>query len=634
MNEKRIKRQYGLWDSPISSRSLGRGLNFRDVQWDQSGSLVWLENRSDRGVLMVQPAEGGAARELNSEYSVRARVGYGGGDFYAGNGWVYFAEAKSGRLYRQPIDSGTAKPVTPAFGNSASPKLSPDGKWLLFVRTYEDQDTLEIVDAAGEQWPQKLVSGEDFYMQPVWSPSGDKIAWIAWDHPNMPWDGTYLRSGKLSFDVVGYPLLKEVVTLAGDDKTSIFQPEFSPDGRYLAYVSDQSGWWQIYLRDLENGEVRQVTKASAEHGVPGWAQGMRTYGFSSDGKQIYFTRNNQGIISLWQYDLASAEEEQLLKDEAYSFMDQISPGPGGIAMIASGGNVPSRLITYTPAVEKGIGAVSVIRRGTSEELPGEAYSQPEPIEWKGMDDGTAYGLFYSPNNMGFEGIGKPPLVVAVHGCPTGQAKTDFDPRSQYLTSRGYAVLDVNYRGSAGFGREYRNKLQGNWGIFDVQDSVSGAQFLVDQGRVDAKRIVIMGGSAGGFTVLKALEDYPGFFTAGICLFGVSNQFTLAANTHKFETHYSVSLIGPLPEASDLYRERSPIFFVDQIKDPIAVFQGEDDVVVPRAQSDEVVASLERRGIPHVYHVYPGEGHGFRKSETIEHFFNEVEKFLTQYVIFT
>ena len=583
---------------------------------------------------MVQPADGGAARELNSEYSARARVGYGGGDFFAGNGLVFFVEAKSGRLYRQPIESGTAKPVTPAFGNSASPVLSPDGKWLLFVRTYEDQDTLEIVDAEGEQWPQKLVSGDDFYMQPVWSPDGGKIAWIAWDHPHMPWDGTYLRSGRISFDAGSYPLLGEVVTLAGDEETSIFQPEFSPDGRYMAYVSDQSGWWQIYLHDLKNGEVRQVTKANAEHGVPGWVQGMRTYGFGSDGKQICFTRNNQGIISLWQYDLASGVEKQLLKDNAYTFIDQVSTGPDGIAMIASGGIVPPRVITYMPAAANGRGAVNILRRGTSEELPGEAYSQPEPIEWKGMDEGTAYGLFYPPHNMDFEGIGVPPMIVTVHGGPTGQAKTEFNPRSQYLTSRGYAVLDVNYRGSAGFGRQYRNKLRGKWGIFDVQDAVSGAQYLVDQGRADGKRIVIMGGSAGGFTVLKALEDYPGFFTAGICLFGVSNQFTLAAETHKFEAHYSESLIGPLPEASDLYRERSPIFFVDQIQDPIAVFQGEDDVVVPRAQSDEVAASLERRGIPHVYHVYPGEGHGFRKSETIEHFFNEVEKFLRQYVIFT
>ena len=248
----------------------------------------------------------------------------------------------------------------------------------------------------------------------------------------------------MGFTGEGYPFLDEVETLAGDEETAIFQPEFSPDGRYLAYVSDQSGWWQIYLSDLESGEARQVTKASAEHGVPGWVQGMRTYAFGSDGRQIYFTRNNLGVISLWQYDLESGREEQLLKDGAYSFMDQISAGPGGIAMIASGGGVTSRVITYLPAAGKGRGDVSVIRRGTSEELPGEAYSLPEPVEWKGMDDGVVYGLFYPPHNMDFDGIGKPPLVVAVHGGPTGQVRTDFDPRSQYLTSRGFAVLDVNY----------------------------------------------------------------------------------------------------------------------------------------------------------------------------------------------
>jgi dipeptidyl aminopeptidase/acylaminoacyl peptidase len=226
------------------------------------------------------------------------------------------------------------------------------------------------------------------------------------------------------------------------------------------------------------------------------------------------------------------------------------------------------------------------------------------------------------------------LVVRVHGGPTSQSRSNFNPQAQFFTSRGYAVLDVNYRGSTGYGRPYRNKLRGSWGIYDVQDAVSGGRFLSEQGRVDGERLVIMGGSAGGFTVLKALEDFPGAFKAGICLFGVSNQFTLAAETHKFEARYSDTLLGPLPEAASIYRERSPIFFIDQIKDPIAIFQGEEDIVVPRNQSDEVAASLQRRGVPHVYHVYPGEGHGFRKAETIEHFYQAVERFLRQYVIYS
>jgi dipeptidyl aminopeptidase/acylaminoacyl peptidase len=221
----------------------------------------------------------------------------------------------------------------------------------------------------------------------------------------------------------------------------------------------------------------------------------------------------------------------------------------------------------------------------------------------------------------------------VHGGPTSQRVAAFNGGVQFFTSRGYAVLDVNHRGSTGYGREYRNKLRGSWGIFDVQDSVSGARALVDKKLVDGNRMVIMGGSAGGFTVLKALEDYPGFFRAGVCLYGVSNQFTLAAETHKFEAHYSDTLLGPLPQAAEIYRKRSPIFFVDKIRDPMIVFQGEIDNVVPRAQSDEVVDSLKRRSIPHEYHLYPGEGHGFRKTENIAAMYQSIDKFLRQYVIF-
>jgi dipeptidyl aminopeptidase/acylaminoacyl peptidase len=212
-------------------------------------------------------------------------------------------------------------------------------------------------------------------------------------------------------------------------------------------------------------------------------------------------------------------------------------------------------------------------------------------------------------------------------------RASFNPRAQFFTSRGYAVLEVNYRGSTGYGREYRDALRGNWGIYDVEDTVSGAKFLVEQGQADGKRVVIMGGSAGGFTVLKAMEDFPGFFKAGICLYGVSNQFTLVADTHKFEARYSDILLGPLPQAADIYRERSPEFYCDRINDPIAIFQGEIDPVVPRSQSDRVVASLQRRGVPHEYHLYAGEGHGFRKTETIEEFYKAVDKFLKQHVIF-
>jgi dipeptidyl aminopeptidase/acylaminoacyl peptidase len=251
-----------------------------------------------------------------------------------------------------------------------------------------------------------------------------------------------------------------------------------------------------------------------------------------------------------------------------------------------------------------------------------------------MDGQTVNGLLYEPHNLRFQGSGKPPLIVNIHGGPTSQRSAAFNAQAQFFTSRGYAYLEVNYRGSTGYGRSYWEALKGNWGIYDVQDAVSGAKYLVEQGKADKDRLVIMGGSAGGFTVLKALEDFPGVFKAGICLYGIANQFTLVADTHKFESHYSDTLLGELPEASQVYFQRSPIFHADKIQDPIAVFQGEDDKVVPRSQSDEIVSSLRARNIPHEYHLYPGEGHGFRKTETIEHFYKTVEKFIKQYVIFT
>ena len=632
------KHPYGLWKSPITPVSMCRGINISDAVWDD-GSLIWREQRSSRSVLVVQPPDGQAPRDLNSDYSVRARLGYGGGDFTAGKGSVYFVEAESGRIYRQPTSRGTANPITPSFGNSASPTLSPDGKWLLFVHSYEDRDVLAIVDSAGKLWPARLVSGEDFYMQPCWSPDGKRVAWIAWNHPNMPWDGTFLRMGRLNRadknpDVI--PGLEDVITIAGDEATSIFQPHFSPDGRYLAYISDKTGWWQIYLYDLRSQDHYQITDELAEHGVPAWVQGMRTYQFSQDGKHIYYIRNVQGFNDLWQVSLEDGHLKQRLGlDEDYTQIDQLALPPAGankpgmISLIVSGCATPTRLIVYQlPAVTR------VVRRSTSEELPVEGYAPCQPLVWKGMDGESVYGVFFPPHNPRFTCPGQPPLIVNIHGGPTSQVRGGFRPGAQYFTSRGYAFLEVNYRGSTGYGREYRNALRGNWGIYDVQDAVSGAQSLAEQGLVDGARLVIMGGSAGGFTVLKTLEDYPGVFKAGICLYGVSNQFTLAADTHKFEAHYSDTLLGPLPEAAGIYHERSPIFFADRIRDPLAIFQGEDDQVVPQSQSEALVESLRRRDIPHIYHLYPGEGHGFRKPETIEHFYKTVEQFLQHYVIFT
>lgn len=643
MDQQKINRQYGLWESPISPISMARGLTFSDVTFGDGGVIAWREMRSDLGVIVLMELDGQAMRDLNSDFSVRAKIGYGGGDFTLGDGHVYFAEADSGRLFRQSIADGHVMPITPAFGNYASPQLSPDGRWVLFVHTYESQDSLGIIDSKGKDWPQKLVAGDDFYMQPVWHSDGEQIAWIAWDQPNMPWDGTFLRLGRLSFPEGSLPVMDSIETITGDQSTSIFQPQFAPNGHLLAYASDASGWWQLYVYDLEKGDHRRITSEAADHGSPAWVQGLRTYGFSPDSEKLIFIRNQSGFASPWQVDIDSGEEERLPLDEEYTWLEQIAVdrqidplGEPRIALLASGSTTPPRVITYQApkkaAPGKGRGA-QILRRATAEDLTPQTFAPTQSLIWKGMDGEQVHGLFVPPHNPGFEGSGKPPLIVSIHGGPTSQVRAFFNPKAQFFATRGYAVLEVNYRGSTGYGRDYWRALNGKWGVYDVQDAISGTRHLAEQELVDGKRAIIMGGSAGGFTVLQALVDQPGFFKAGVCLYGVANQFTLAAETHKFEARYLDRMLGPLPEAANLYRARSPIFHADRIQDPLIVFQGEDDQVVPRAQSDEIVASLQRRGVPHEYHLYPGEGHGFRKVETIEHFYNAVDRFLKQYVIF-
>ncbi len=612
----------------LSPKRLSRALGLTDLAWDDNGALIWRETRGGEGILVVQPADGQARRDLNAEYASGGGVGYGGGDFGVGRGLVYFVERKSKRIYRQPLEGGPPGPITPAFGAAASPTPSPDGETLLFVHTYEGRDSLSLVDAQGQNWPRKLVQGDDFYMQPCWSPDGKRIAWIAWNHPQMPWDGTVLGIG----DWVNGELVN-IRQVAGGREIAVFQPQFSPDGRFLAYVSDESGWWQIYLHDLErsgSSERRQLTRAEAEHGAPAWIQGLRTYDFGPRGEWIYFIRNREARTALWRVHVESGAEERLSLPEEYTWLEQIAvhPREDAVALIASGGATPRRIITFD--VRNGI--TRIVARSEAEDLPPETYSLPEALSWQGHDGGQVHGLFYAPRENAL-GATLPPLVVLVHGGPTGQRGASFYPNVQFFTTRGYAVLQVNYRGSTGYGRAYRDALKGQWGVCDVEDSVSGARHLAETGRVDGGKMVIMGGSAGGFTVLKTLEDYPGVFKAGVCLYGVANQFTLVMDTHKFEAHYSDLLLGRLPEAAAIYRERSPLFFADKIRDPLIVFQGEDDKVVPRAQSDAIVEALRRNGVPHEYHLYPGEGHGFRKPETLEHFYRTVERFLQEYVLY-
>jgi dipeptidyl aminopeptidase/acylaminoacyl peptidase len=642
---------YGIEPSPITPRSMAQGRRLRDIAWDaQSGTLVWIEQRSDRGVLVGDALDGHAPVELTAEHSVRAQVGYGGGDMTAGGASIYYVADGgngSGVLYRQAIAGGPSCQLTPDFGQAAAPALSPDGRWLLYVHSWKGDDCLAIASAEGDhelptRWPQRLVYGSDFYMQPVWSLNVSRglphIAWVEWDHPYMPWERSRIGLATLRLDDDALPSVEEIRCIGDAHGAALFQPTFSPDGRTLAYLSDVSGWSGFYLTNLESGESSPLWVEEAELGEPAWAQGMRTFAWSPDGGTIYVCRNDGFAIQLWSVEVATGQARPIEALGAMTHVSQPCVSPAGVvALIASSSVVPPRIIAWDPRSDE----VWVRARAESERVLPEMLCPPERLSWRSFDGEEVHGLLYRPRvtqdsagrQAGDSAPGAPPLIVRVHGGPTGQTMARYSGDAQFFATRGYAVLEVNYRGSAGYGRAYRSRLDEQWGVIDVDDVVSGAQHLAAQGMADGNRMVIMGGSAGGYTVLQSLIRYPGVFKAGLSLYGVTNLFTLATDTHKFEQHYLDSLIGPLPQAAERYRERSPEFHADLIRDPVAIFQGEEDQVVPKSQAEAIIAALRRSGVPHEYHLYPGEGHGWRKAETIETFYQDVLAFLRQYVLY-
>jgi dipeptidyl aminopeptidase/acylaminoacyl peptidase len=506
------------------------------------------------------------------------------------------------------------------------------------VHQDERRDGLAVVDVEGKEWARKLAYGTDYVMQPVWHPAGTHIAYVTWNQPLMPWDGAELRLATLGYDRAGFPFVESTQTIAGDTDTSVFQPEFSPDGKSLAYTSDASGWWQLYVYDLETGRHTQLTSAEAEHAVPAWSQGIRMYAWSGDSRYIYSIRNQKAVSTLWCYDtqtgqvVAKPDDDAAANFDAYTDLRQIAVAStrDAVALLASASTIPERIISYDPERDTAL----VRRYSTSTALESTRLARTQAIEWSGHDGGVVHGLYYPPTSDHYEGIGLPPLIVHVHGGPTSQRRLGYDAEMQFYATRGYAVLQVNHRGSTGYGKAYKDKHRRAWGDYDVEDSASGASFLAAQGLADPQKFVILGGSAGGYTVLQSLVSKPGFYKAGVCLYGISNQFTLVSEADfKFEERYSETLLGTLPQDAPLYRERSPLFHADKIVDPVIVFQGEDDNVVPKSQSDSIVAALRQRGVPHEYHVYAGEGHGFRKPETIDAYLKATLKFLERYVVY-
>jgi len=629
------QRPYGVWPSPLTAPVLASGVELAGVQLDPSGdTIVWLENRSGVGVLVAQTIGDMASRDLTADLAVRARVGYGGGDFSLDRHYVYFVS--EGRIYRQRLAGGLATPLTPAGAfTPASPTPSPDGRWVAYVYSDGQVDGIAVVDAEGTHWPQIIHAGYDFYMQPTWHPNSRELLYVAWNFPNMPWDGTFLVRQPLVVSPGALPVGEAAEVIAGDAQHAVFQPLYHPAaGDTVLYGLEDGEWSHLYLWSRATGSSQRLTTHAAGNVIePAWGQGQTRFGWSQSAAgawHAYYLFTAEAVSSIRRHDPASHQDELVAQLDDCPTLDTltVAQDQNRLAVMATGDRRPAHILLWD-----GAKPATVVRRSRAESLPDEYLSQSEPVTWAGEDGQTVHGLYYPPHHPHVTASGAPPLVAYIHGGPTGVTPPGFNSTIQFLTSRGYAVLAVNYRGSTGYGRQYRDALNRSWGLYDVTDSASGVLAMVEAGRADRARLVIMGGSAGGYTVLESLATRPGLYAAGVSLFGVSDLFALAAETHKFERRYLDNLLGPLPEASDVYRDRSPLFHADQIVDALAVFQGDIDQVVPKNQAERIVASLEARGVPHEYHLYPDEGHGWRHDDTHRQFFASLDAFLTRYVVY-
>ena len=605
---------YGSWRSPVTADAIVAGVvGLGQIQLD-GDDIYWVEQRpaeAGRNVVVRRRADGSISDITPPEYNARTRVHeYGGGAYLVREGTVWFSNFKDQRLYRQ--DPGTPPAAITPARDIRHADLVFDQRHQRLIAVREDHTTdmpsavnsIVSLDPTGKTPAQTLVQANDFYASPRVSPSGTHLSWLTWNHPNMPWDGTELWVAELTPGG-----LRDPRKVAGGEKESIFQPAWSPDG-VLSFVSDRTNWWNLYRWRVPNGEP--VVELAAELATAQWVFGMSTYAFESE-RRIVCQVRSQGVAHLATID-PQGGHLHTVHTPFTAFAPYIRARSGRAFTIAGSPTEPMSLI----AVDLESGKVEVLRRSAERVVDPTYISVPQAIEFPTEGGVTAHAFFYPPVNPEYEApTGElPPLIVYVHGGPTSAVSNALDSSDQFWTTRGFGYLVVNYGGSTGFGREYRQRLNGQWGVVDVNDSVNGARFLIERGLVDRNRVAITGGSAGGYTVLRALTSTD-FFKAGASHFGISDLEVFHSDTHKFEAMYDQSLLGRWPEDRHIYRERSAIHSVDRITAPVILFQGLEDKIVPPNQAELIVAALRKKGLPVAYIPFEGEQHGFRIAKNIK-----------------
>jgi dipeptidyl aminopeptidase/acylaminoacyl peptidase len=619
-------RPYGSWSSPLSAdRIVEQSVSLGELRPGPT-DLWWSELRpTEKGrVAIVRHRPGGETTEvLPEEFSARTRVHeYGGGAWWLHDDVVFFVDWSDQQLHRIDIES-TPRVLSPATDSGPGSRfadgvVTPDSRWVICVHedhagTGEARNEIVAIDAYAGGEPVVLVSGPDLVSYPRVSPDGLWLCWTQWSHPRMPWDGTELWAARLDLSA-GTPALHSPRWVAGSAEESVFQPLWAANGDLL-FVSDRSNWWNLYraVLDDETAPPTRLCDVDGEIGVPQWVFSQSRYAELSDGRILCAVA--QGGLDR----LAIVEEGSPLRflDTPFTSFASLCAFGDGAAFVAAGPTTEPAVAVIDLGADAAQLEIAIVRPPRDLGLDPRWFSVPRPISYPTSGDANAHGLFYPPTNPDFDGPAdeSPPLVVLSHGGPTGAARPQLNLAIQYWTSRGIAVVDVNYRGSTGFGRDYRRALDGRWGIVDVDDCVAAARHLVTAGEADERRLAIRGGSAGGYTTLCALTFHD-TFAAGASLYGVADLEALARDTHKFESRYLDTLVGPYPEQRDRYIERSPIHHTDRLRRPLIIFQGLEDEIVPPSQAEMMADALRAGGVPFAYLSFEGEQHGFRQAANI------------------
>jgi dipeptidyl aminopeptidase/acylaminoacyl peptidase len=617
-------RPYGTWSSPISAELVARAGMRLTGAWIDDEAVWWLEGRPDENgrVVLVKARPGEAPVDVvPAGFNVRTRVHeYGGGAYTLHDGTVFCSRFEDQRLYRiEP--GGEPLAITPdhpdATHRYADGRVTSDGTLWVGVRERHEGrgspsevvNELVAIPTDGSFEPRIVAEGRDFYASPRISPDGTRLAFLAWDHPWMPWDGCELLVADLAEDGT----LGDLDHVAGrNGEESIWQPEWSWEAD-LVFASDRSGWWN--LERIRDGERSVLLGVEAEFGYPAWVFGNRSYAFLGDSR-IFCAYEQRGRtrFGVLDPDTGDLEDVDVPHDGWWWTGPSLAAKGSMVVYVAGSATIPNQVVR----LELATGETEVLREGTEVPVDPGYVSAARAIEFPTEHGRTAHAYVYAPANPDYEAPDGelPPLVVMSHGGPTSTASPILDLEKQFWTSRGFAVVDVNYGGSTGYGRAYRERLNGQWGVVDLEDCLNAARYLVERGEADGDRLLITGGSAGGYTTMCALT-FTDDFAAGATYYGISDLERFEqGDGHKMELTYNHLLVGRYPEEADVYRARSPIHFVERISTPMLVLQGTDDEVVPPAQSELIVEALDERRIPHAYLLYEGEGHGFRKAETL------------------